>query len=247
MILFVTVDSIFLTTQDEAKRDLFIDWGYTVVFLTSNATQTVYDNAINTLPPNSVVFVSEEVSSGDVNMKLVEKDIGIVMEESSLADDFGMTDDPNVTSVATKFVTIIDASHYITQDLIAGDVQVFNSSALLNYYPGTMASGVQILGLNKGNNYPALLAVEKGASMLSVAPPPSPVLTDEATLRALIAAPVYMPPVYMPAMVAANRRAIFPWGQPDTSFNNLTPDGRLLLRRSIEWCSGFDLVVPEPT
>jgi hypothetical protein len=122
-LLLVVGNDTGLTSQETAKKALIESWGYTVSLIDEDDDQAAFDAAILA---NNVVFITEDVNSGDVDTKLVNAATGVVTEEDYLVDEFGFAGD--IEWGSTTHLTIDNNSHYITQLFSTGSLQVMTSS-----------------------------------------------------------------------------------------------------------------------
>lgn len=127
------------SSTDQAKRDMFESWGYTVTLIDDSDSQANYDAAVAV---NDVVYVSEEVNSGSVSTKLRDVTIGVVNDEGYLHDEFGFTSGNTSANSSHTVIDIVDNSHPITEGFALGATALTSS-------PLTMGS-VSISGLPAG-------------------------------------------------------------------------------------------------
>jgi len=156
-LLFVVVSAGSLNTQDLAKRALFESWGYVVHFISAAENQAAFDTAVAN---NDVVYITEDVFSGDLNTKLVAAPIGVVCEEMNLSDEFGMA--ATIVWQSGTALTIQDNTHFITSPYGLGPLTVAFASESLAYVSGALAPGLFQLGAVPGG--PALVALEAGTT-----------------------------------------------------------------------------------
>ncbi len=153
------------SATDREKRDLFESWGYTVTVLDDRASQSAYDAA---LVGQNVVYVSEEVSSGNVNSKLRSTSVGVVNDEPFLHDDFRVSTGHARRDNRTTSIDIGDNSHYITSVFSVGVLEIYTSSDRIRSNSYTQCAGAQTLGdAPGGSTEPVLTAVETGAALTS--------------------------------------------------------------------------------
>jgi hypothetical protein len=210
-ILLVTPDASNLTAQDAAKKALIESWGYTVVPISAGDSQANFDAAVTTA---NAVYVSEEITSEDLDTKLRDATIGVVIEEYGLVDEFGIASGAwNNTETATD---ITDNSHYITSTYSTGSLTVASPGQSFHGVSGTVAGGAQVLAEMPGQSYGALVVIDTGGA-----------LYDSGT--------------------AAGRRVWLPWGNDSLDINALNADGRILMRRAIEWGAVLPADTDPPT
>lgn len=158
-IMFVVTNSASLDAQETAKKTMMEGWGYTVVPISESSSQATFDSAALT---SSVAYISETVSSATVASKLVNFTIGVVNEESSLSDEFGMS--ASMTTFSGTQINIINTTHYITSTFVAGTLTIFSSSQPVRYLSGTLG-GITTLGRQISTTNPTLAVVERGDTL----------------------------------------------------------------------------------
>ena len=159
-ILLVVPDAASLTAQDAAKKTLIESWGYTVALISANDTQGNFDAAVAT---SDAVYVSEEISSADLNTKLTSATIGLVLEEGALADEFGFsTGELNYTDSA---IDITDNTHYITSAFSTGSLTIASPAQPLHYLDGTIAAGAHVLAEQLATANRTLVVLDVGAAL----------------------------------------------------------------------------------
>jgi len=206
-VLFVVVNKNSLTPQEQLKRDAILSWGWSVTFITASP----YANYLSAAASSNVVFIGEDISSGNVAALLLDTPTGVVMEENAVTDEFQIGLVPNDASwTTTDYLNIVDNTHYITESFGLGDLNVFNTmcstTLKISYLQPGYASGLTNLGQGKGKNSPSLVAVAKNAALQSG--------------------------------TAKGRRVVLPWGLDIMDFNCLNGNGRLIMRHALEWAAG---------
>ncbi|MEE9533150.1 MAG: fibronectin type III domain-containing protein, partial [Acidimicrobiia bacterium] len=159
-ILLVTPNAASLVAQDAAKKTLMESWGYTVVPITASDTQANFDAAVAT---SDAVYISEEVTSGDVGTKLRDATIGVVNEEDALENEFGFSSaNTNYTDSA---IDITDNTHYITSPFSMGSLTITTAAQGFHYVSGTIASGLEVLAEQLATANGSLVVLEVGAAL----------------------------------------------------------------------------------
>jgi hypothetical protein len=152
---------------DSAKQALFESWGWTVAILDSvSAGQATYDNAALN---NDVMYISESVSSGNVNTMANDLDIGIVVDEHWVWDDMNFFTNGNTGGSWGSSIYITDNNHYITSPFSTGSLTAYTQDANLADLPYTLATEGQLLatfGATAGGD-PTLFAFETGDALYS--------------------------------------------------------------------------------
>mgnify|MGYP001500084083 CR=1 FL=1 len=159
-LLFVVANAASLSSDAQAHKTLFENWGWTVSLIQDSASQDAYNEA---MADADVVFVTQEVSSGNVGTKLTGATIGVVTEENALFDDFGLTSQSGNTGAATDSITITDNSHYLTDEFGLGALAIMSAAVELSTRHGTMGPGATTLANYTGGIGSAFNALEAGA------------------------------------------------------------------------------------
>ena len=159
-ILLVVPNAASLGAQDAAKKTLIESWGYTVTPISANDTQANFDAAV---AASDAVYVSEEISSADLNTKLTSATIGLVLEEGALSDEFGFsTGKLNYTDSA---IDITDNTHYITSAFSTGSLTIASPATDLHYLDGTIAAGAHVLAEQLATANRTLVVLDVGAAL----------------------------------------------------------------------------------
>jgi|GEM_PF-2681629 len=157
-LLLVTQNSGYLTTQERSRKTLFETWDYAVTAIDAIETQANYDAALST---SSLVYVSEQVLSGNIRYKLREATIGVVNEERDLTDEFGISNAWSTTPNAN--LSIVDGSHYITSPFGVSTATILTNGSQSLSLAGTLAPDLQVLGQWGSSN--SLSIVDAGGTL----------------------------------------------------------------------------------
>jgi hypothetical protein len=160
-VLLVVPDASSLTDQDSAKQALMQSWGYTVTTISATESQTALEGAADLV---DVVYISEEVSSGNVNTKLKDVSIGVVSEENALADDFGVGQTAE-WYFGYSAINITDNSHYITSPFSTGSLTITSATTELTSRYNTLAGGLAVLAERTSSSRSTLDALEVGGAL----------------------------------------------------------------------------------
>ena len=152
---------------DLQKQALFESWGFTVAFVADDDSQAVYDE---TAAISDVVFVSENVSSGSVNIKLDGLQIGVVLEEPALVDELGMA--AGTRSFEDTEIRVSDVGHPITAGLEPGLLQIAAESTELKSLTSP-ASGLRVLATGPSGSAEALALLDVGDTLKNGQPSPN--------------------------------------------------------------------------
>ncbi len=159
-VLFVVPDSTDLSDQDEARKTLFEDWGYTVVPIAASASQASFDSAV---VDADVAYITEDVLSSSLNTKLYDAPIGVINEECVLNDEYGFGSGNSRFNATT--IEIVDNSHYITAAFAVGDLVLTTESEEFIVVTGTKAPGGRILGEKLNSSDVSLMAIDAGGEL----------------------------------------------------------------------------------
>ena len=205
-LLLVVTNESSLTSQDATKKAIFEGWGYQVKPITASRPQS---ELLAATAMCDVVYISERISSSDVNTKLKTTKVGVVSEEGYLDKDFGLTsaDGPSYNG---SQIEITDNAHYVTSTLSLGTLQLITSGTQsLRSVNGTPAPDLQMLATKSGSGtQPATMGFMGVGGDLDG------------------------------NGIAAGPRVTLPWGDNSFDFNKLTTGGLTLAQRSIDWAAG---------
>ena len=161
-VLLVVDDANTLNPQDLAKKSMMEGWGFTVNVIDSADSQAAFDAAVAV---NDVAFITEDIVSGDLGLKLREAPIGVVAEEANLTDtEFGTASSIDWDTAQTA-INIDDNSHYITSTFSSGSVTVFTVAESMAYIDGTAAPDLAQLGSSPLGT--ALFAIDAGQELVN--------------------------------------------------------------------------------
>ena len=163
--LLVVDDPAALVATEAEKRTLIESFGFTTSLIDSAAPAADFRAAALV---NDVVFVGEDVLSGDLDTRLTGTHLGVVNEEPALADELAIWTGHSTGTASV--IDIVDNGHYVTQDFAIGPLTLFTSAQPVASASGTIAGGVEPLGRLSGVT--ALAAVDKLAALTGGAPAP---------------------------------------------------------------------------
>ncbi len=203
-LLMVVQDPMNLVDYERDPRDQFLDWDYVVTLIAASASQDAIDSAVAN---NDVAYVTAYFNSPDLNTKLYNAPIGVVSGEGYLDSEFGLATSDGVIYTGSTDINVVDQSHFITETLPIGLVQIVDStSSELMAMSGSPAAGAALLATQSTSATPVLAVIEVGGTLADTTP-------------------------------AAGRRVGVPWGGAYFSSSELTSAGLTILRRSLEWAS----------
>jgi len=151
-----------LVSDDQAKKILFESWGWTVSVLNDDTAD--YSTAAAN---NDVMFISDSVTSGAVNTKALNLDIGVVVEEEALSDDMEFSSYQDTNGLYASQVYVNDNSHYITDSFSTGNLTIYSQSDDVYVVEATLGSGAQVLAQQAGGGDPCLYVFDTGAQLAS--------------------------------------------------------------------------------
>ena len=146
--------------QDAAKKALAQSWGWRVTTLLASTSDAAYSAA---LADADVVWVSENVQSGDIGDALTGLAIGVVSEEQALNDELQIASSGSNYRASTIEVT--DDTHFITSGWGRGRVTLTTADTDLTRLGGGLAGGAQTLAKQAGGSSATLVAVDAGATL----------------------------------------------------------------------------------
>ena len=160
-LLFVVGNATALTTEESAHQALLESWGYTLQFIDDDATQIDFDTAV---AANSVVFMTNDINSASLGIKLVDASIGVVTSEANLSDEFGMAS--SIGWESGNALNIQNNSHYISLPFATGDLEIFSVADSLAYLSGSLSPDLELLASSNSGFGIATLAA--GANLNTV-------------------------------------------------------------------------------
>lgn len=150
-----------LTTQEDARRASFEQWGYAVGLIDASDSQAAFDKAV---AESDLAYVSEEINAAQLGTKLLDPPIGVVVEDRAAFDVFGLTES-SVAASNQSAVTLLEYDHYITVPFTPGALALTTGNEPMNWIDQPVAPGGQILG-RWSDGQPALVVVDAGARLI---------------------------------------------------------------------------------
>jgi hypothetical protein len=210
-ILYVVKDPVNLSVQEAYRQKFMIDWGFEVTLMDDGSTELALAAELQGDTQADVVYVSQEVETTSFTAKLGQLSMGLVNESRDLIDDFGFA--PSASLGGGMPTMKVDDTHYITQGM-TNPVAAFGSNEWYQVAGTPVATGIQEVGVwieAPWSDLPALMAIDIGGTLLG-------------------------------GSTAQGRRVQIPMGAGQgavpVDINDLTNDGRTIIRRSIEWAAG---------
>jgi len=170
-ILFIVNDPTLATYPYDALIGDFLEGlGHTVTYFDDNESEADMEAAAAAA---DLVWISESVGSGNVNTKITEVEIPMIVGEPYAWDEMGMTlNSPCITSdVATTDIEIINPSHFLAAGL-SGTVTVLTDitgpdgvAQFANGKVGGQGTSIAIATLADGQTYDQIVVYEKGAEL----------------------------------------------------------------------------------
>jgi hypothetical protein len=161
-LLFVVPNPECLTDDEAARKSLFLSWSYTVTLIGECASPAEFRVAA---VGREVLYICHTVSSSNLAGKLLYLPIGIVDEETNLADDLKFQAGDGMTYTGNA-INITDNTHPITTGLATGSMVITSSNTTLTYTGTTLGSGVKTPAKKVGGTNPVLLSLETGATQI---------------------------------------------------------------------------------
>ncbi len=157
-VLLVVVNPDNLTAQEAAKSALIESWSFAVTLIDESASQAEFDAAVATV---DVAYVAEEIVSGNLGTKLREANVGVVIEEQKITDEFGISS--GETTFTEASIEVTDNTHYITAPFSLGAVTFATTAQTVGGRAGTLAPGLTVLALKPSSTTSMLDVIETGA------------------------------------------------------------------------------------
>jgi len=206
------------SNADVRRRSMFEAWGYEVTLIDEDASASDYTDA---MVGQDVIYVSGSTGNSQMQGKVDNPVVGVVLEESNLADDTGIAASPLDFYLDTR-TYIADNLHPITQGFDLGYLTLADEDTKLRKTDGEVADGARALStqnasgitLNAGGLPAFTSSADKSLMVIDAGDP----RYDGSTAHA--------------------RRVVLPFGSQDMDPQNLTEDGALIIRRSLEWAAG---------
>ena len=144
--------------EDALRRQLVESWGFSVTLIEDSAPLTQYQGAY---AGSDVMYVSCEISDGDLSQKPLNIPIGIVNEHKALYDELGIAGGDNSGNDDTR-ISITNANHEITRAFAPGWLEIAGSTFELIRLNDTLAPDAEILA-STGPSSITLGALDAGA------------------------------------------------------------------------------------
>lgn len=197
------------TASEQLRIDLMEGWGYQVTVISDQANQGDFNAQLD---DHNCIYVTGEVSDANIGNKINSATQGIVSESLSVGERLGLMD--GNYSLSWDTIRVVNNSHYITNQLSAGPIELTTESAEIKIvFDEDLAAGAKrLVDLDFATSYYAsLLIVDQAAELIDGEP-------------------------------AAGRRCQLPWGHDNFDMSILTSDAELIMKRAIEWAAGADMV-----
>ena len=138
-LLFV-VGNTSLSATDVDKRTMLESFGYTVIPIDDNSSQSTIDDALDTC---MVAYISESISSGTLSTKFNGATIGVLNEEGDLNDELGISADAYWLN--GQLLDIVNGTHYITSPFNSTSFNLSHAVESLCRLDGAFAGGLVVL------------------------------------------------------------------------------------------------------
>jgi hypothetical protein len=155
-LLLVLTSSSSPTTQELKREEWLKWWAYKVTRIAATTSQASFDAAAAV---NDVAFVSETITSADLNTKLKNAALGVVTDEPALLDDFALSTTLGNTGAST--FSLASNTHYITSPFSPGSLTLFTSPPPSMELAGTLAQEASVLG-SFSSSAQGLITIEAG-------------------------------------------------------------------------------------
>lgn len=214
-LLMVVRNDTVLTSQELQRQALFEEWGYQVDLISASAQ---WDDFTELLADNDVAFIPASITDVELGTKLRDTEIGVVNASNDLQQEMGLMTGGSLQKGDRDEIDVIDKNHYITQFFPMGKVKVFDRKLPMIRFRSNVGVA-SVLARVENDSRGALATLDRGQQI-----EPYGGRSNE---------------------VANGRRVFLPFGADLTfEIDDLTDDGHLLLKRSLEWAAGAESVVP---
>jgi len=169
-LLFVVADPSAIDGEDIARQNLIESWGYSVTPIDDSKQAADFDNAAIS---HDVIYVSELVDHNELGNKLRNTDIGIVVEEQYLFQEFGFSGSRSQKSHPD--INVLDNTHHITSEFPLGMVDIYTTAQMSSMVINPAAS-VNVLAelKNTGPDWdPTVVTIDTGGEMYGGGPAPA--------------------------------------------------------------------------
>ncbi|MDH3589124.1 MAG: DNRLRE domain-containing protein, partial [Gammaproteobacteria bacterium] len=168
-ILLVVGDPANLTSEQTDKKLLMEGWGHSVTLIATSEDQAAFDTAAASV---DVVYVPElgTTPMNELDTKADNLTKGVMTEEARrtlMLGSFSL-----LPFVDTDSINITDNTHYITETLSIGNVQLSTAVQSMWVLTGTLADDLHVLGELSGTD-PALAYLDAGELRNDSTPAPA--------------------------------------------------------------------------
>ncbi len=168
-VLLVVGDTANLTIEQADKKALMEGWGHTISLIATADTQAAFDTAAGAV---DVVYIPElgTTPMNELGNKADNLAVGVITEEARralLLGGFAL-----FPFVDTDSINLTDNSHYITETLAIGNVQLSTAIQSMWVLQGTLAVDLHVLGELSGTD-PGLAYLESGELRNDSTPAPA--------------------------------------------------------------------------
>ena len=151
-----------LSSEDIARRSLLAGWGWTVVLLDTDASESEFDAAV--VGSKVIYFPAHTSVRNDVPDYLKATALGLVMENWELPKDIDISGQDGFDYNGTS-IDIVDIDHYIIEPFSEGTLQVLTATDRLACLDESFGSGIQVLAAHiSDDGDPALSVIAAGGS-----------------------------------------------------------------------------------
>jgi hypothetical protein len=159
--LFITADASNITWRDAERIAVFESWGWTVTTISGSASSGALSSALS---DKDVAYISEVLDSGDLNTKILNTTVGVLIEEGALYDDFKIASTGSGSFTDTD-IDIVNNSHNITTGFSTGDLTINNINVAMRTINGSLAPGLTILARHPDSSTPVFGVLDTGAAL----------------------------------------------------------------------------------
>jgi hypothetical protein len=155
-VMLVVGNSASLSTNDQARVALLNLWQFPVTIVDDGADAATFAAAA---AGSDVAWYGSDVTALTIYGRLPNPSIGVVVEKSTMLNEFGFSALP--AQVSERKIQLLDVSHEITNVFSLGQLDVTKSAQTLTYATGTRSPDGRVLAGRVGSTGdPTLFVIE---------------------------------------------------------------------------------------
>ena len=163
------VDS--LSSQEQQRRALLLEWGYRIKLIASSDTPANFNLAA---AETEIGYVPAGIDEVNLGTKLRGVPIGIVNESNQLHQELGLMSSGEASENDRRYIQIIDKGHYITQFFPVGQLKIFDSAGTMSRFSGSLGDAHLLAHLPSYEQRFCLATLDTGQPMMGLDSDPAP-------------------------------------------------------------------------